>query len=84
MYLRDHHKAYYTYISMYIQKYIHFNMWYIGTGEKFWSTSNCIIFVIRRTVLSPGMCLWICTLAMMHHVLKGEAVVTSQKIDILC
>ena len=41
-----------------------------------------IIFVIKRTVLVPGVCPCIRTRSMMHYVHTGEAVVTSIKIDI--
>ena len=66
---------------MYIQKYMHYNiMCNMGTGEKFCSTTKCIIFVIRGTVLVPEECLCIRIWAVMHHKHTGEAVVTSDKI----
>ena len=40
------------------------------------------LFGIRRTVLGPAVCLCIRIGAMMHLVHTGEAMVTSQKIDI--
>ena len=41
-----------------------------------------MIFVIRRTVLVPGVCPCIHIRSMMHYVHTGVAVVTSIKIDI--
>ena len=61
-------------------KYIHLII--CGTGGKIWATSKCIFFTIRRLVIGPGACLYIRISAMMHHVHTGEAVVTTQKIDI--
>ena len=40
------------------------------------------MFVIKRTVLVPGVCLCIRIRSMMHYVHTGELVVTSIKIDI--
>ena len=40
------------------------------------------LFVIRRTIRGPGMCLHCRIRAMMHRVHTGEAVVTRQKMDI--
>ena len=40
------------------------------------------LFVIRRTVQGPGVCLCIRIRSMMHYVHTGEVVVTSIKIDI--
>ena len=31
-YLHDHRKVYYTYIGMYIQRYMHYYMWHMGTA----------------------------------------------------
>ena len=44
--------------------------------------SKPIIFVIKRTVLVPGVCPYILIRSMMHYVHTGEAMVTSIKIDI--
>ena len=41
-----------------------------------------IFFVIRRTVLVPGVCPCIRIRSMMHYVHTGEVVVTSIKMDI--
>ena len=41
-----------------------------------------MIFVIKRTVLVPGVCQYIRIRSMMHYVHTGEVVVTSIKIDI--
>ena len=41
-----------------------------------------MIFVIKRTVLVPGVCPCIHIRFMMHYVYTGEVVVTSIKIDI--
>ena len=76
----DHLKVYYTYIEMYIQMYN--AMCHMDTWENFLTAGKNIFFVIRRTVLVPGMCPWIHISAMMHYVHTGEAVVTSTKIDI--
>ena len=40
------------------------------------------LFVIKRTVVVPGVCLCIRIRSMMHYVHTGEAVVTSIKLDI--
>ena len=78
--LSDHHKAYYTYIEMYIQMYN--AMCYMDTRQNFSSATKPIIFVIKRTVLAPGVCPCIRIRSMMHYVHTGELVVTSIKIDI--
>ena len=54
----------------------------MGTGENFLVDIKMHLFVIRRSVLGPGVCLCIRIRPMMHHVHAGEAVVTSQKNDI--
>ena len=41
-----------------------------------------MIFVIKRSVLVPGVCSCIRIISMMHYVHTGEVVVTSIKIDI--
>ena len=51
---------------------------------NFSSATKPIIFVIKRTILVPGVCLCIRIRAMVHYVHTGEAVVTSIKIDIFC
>ena len=73
--LGDHHKAYY--ILHVIQKYMHYYMCHMDIGENFGSVTNRIIFVIRSTVVVPGVCLCNCICTMMHNVHTGEAVVTS-------
>ena len=50
--------------------------------EKFRLTRKPIIFVIKRTVLDPGVCPYIRIRSMMDYVHTGEVVVTSIKIDI--
>ena len=77
----DHHN---TYIGTYIEKYMQYYMCHMDTGENFCTATKHIIFVIRRTVLVPGVCLCIHIYAMMYHMDTGEAVVTSQKIDNFC
>ena len=79
-YLSDHHKAYYTYIEMYIQMYN--AMCHMDTWENIRSATKAIIFVIKRTVLVPGVCPCIRIRSMMHYVHTGKVVVTSIKIDI--
>ena len=79
--LSYHHKAYYTYIEMYIQMYnamCHITEYL----TEFSSATKPIIFVIKRSVLVPGMCPCIRIRSMMHYVYTGEVVVTSIKIDI--
>ena len=78
--LSDHHQAYYTYIEMYIQMYN--AMCHMDTWQNFLSAAKPIIFVTKRTVLVPGVCLHIRIRAIMHYLHTGEAVVTSIKIDI--
>ena len=39
----DHHKPYYTYIHTKVHTLNY--MWYMGTGEKFWSTSKCFFLL---------------------------------------
>ena len=46
------------------------------------SATKSIIFVIKSTILVPGVCPCIRIRSMMHYVHTGEAVVTSTKIDI--
>ena len=53
-----------------------------GHLAEFSSTTKPIIFVIKMTVLVPGVCPCIRIRSMMHYVHTGEAVVTSIKIDI--
>ena len=53
-----------------------------GHLREFSSATKPIIFVIKRIVLAPGVCLCIHIRSMMHYVHTGEAVVTSIKIDI--
>ena len=53
-----------------------------GHLREFSSATKPIIFVIKRTVLVPGVCLCICIRSMMHYVHTGKAMVTSMKIDI--
>ena len=55
----------------------HMDIW-----EKFRLTTKSIIFVIKRTILVPGVCPCIRIRSMMHYVHTGEVVVTSIKIDI--
>ena len=50
-----------------------------GQLREFSSATKPIIFVIKSTVLVPGVCLYIRIRSMMHYVHKGEAVVTSIK-----
>ena len=79
--LSDHHKAYYTYIQMYIQLYN--AMCHMDTRQNFHQQQNLsFLLSIRKTVLIPGVCPYICIRSMMHYVHTGEAVVTSIKIDI--
>ena len=65
-------------IGMYIQKYniMHYYKCHMDTGEDFWSVTKHILFVIRRTMLLPGVCPCISIRAMMQHVDIGEVVVT--------
>ena len=49
---------------------------------EFSSATKPVIFVIKRTVLVPGVCPCIRIRSMMHYVHTGEVVVTSIKIDI--
>ena len=58
---------------------MHYYTWHMNTGE-FLIGNKMYLFVIRRNVLVPGVCLCIGIGAMMHHVHTGEAVVTSDKI----
>ena len=53
-----------------------------GHLAEFSSVTKPIIFVIKRTVLVPGVCPCIRIRSMMHYVHTGEAVVTSIKFDI--
>ena len=53
-----------------------------GHLREFSSSTKPIIFVIKRTVLVPGVCPCIRIRPMMHYVHTGKAVVTSIKIDI--
>ena len=53
-----------------------------GHQAEFSSSTKPIIFVIKRTVLVPGVCPCIRIRSMMHYVHTGELVVTSIKIDI--
>ena len=57
-------------------------MCHIDTWENFPSSTKPIIFIIKRTVLVPGVCPYIRIRSMMHYVHTGELVVTSIKIDI--
>ena len=41
--LSDHHKEYYTHIHTKVHTFYY--MWYMGTGENFWSTSKCIFLL---------------------------------------
>ena len=54
----------------------------MDTWQNSLSVTKPIIFVIKRTVLVPGVCPCIRIRPMMHFVHTGEAVVTSIKIDI--
>ena len=72
-YLSDHHKAHYTYIEMYIQMYN--AMCHNGHLGEFSSATKPINFVIKVTVLVPGVCPCICIGSMIHYVHTGEAVV---------
>ena len=49
--LSDHHKAYYTYIEMYIQMYN--AMRHMDTRQNFSSPTKPINIAIKRTVLVP-------------------------------
>ena len=53
-----------------------------GHQAEFSSVTKPIIFVIKRTVLVPGVRPYIRIRSMMHYVHTGELVVTSIKIDI--
>ena len=55
----------------------HMDIW-----ENFSSATKPIIFVIKRSILVPGVCPYIRIRSMMHYVYTGEVVVTSIKIDI--
>ena len=50
------------------------------TGENFCLITKHIYYVIRKTVLVPGVCLCIHIEAMMQHVHTGEAMMTSDKL----
>ena len=52
-----------------------------GHLREFSSATKPIIFVIKRTVLVPGVCPCIRIRSIMHYVHTGEAVVTSIKIN---
>ena len=78
--LSDHHKAYYTYIEMYIQMIN--TMFNMDTWQNFLSATKPIISVIKMTVLVPGVCPCNRISCMMHYVHTGGFVVTSIKIDI--
>ena len=55
IYLSDHHKAYYTYIGMYIHKYMHYYIVsYVQWGE-FWIGDKTHLFVIRRIISRRGV-----------------------------
>ena len=53
-----------------------------GHQTEFSSLTKPNIFVIKRTVLVPGVCPCICIRSVMQDVHTGELVVTSIKIDI--
>ena len=53
-----------------------------GHLTEFSSATKSIIFVIKRSVLVPGVCPCIRIRSMMYYVHTGEVVVTSIKIDI--
>ena len=53
-----------------------------GHLREFSSATKPIIFVIKRTVVVPGVCPYIRIRSMMHYVHTGEVVVTSIKSDI--
>ena len=53
-----------------------------GHLAEFSSATKPIIFVIKRTVLVPGVCPYIRIRSIIHYVHTGESVVTSIKIDI--
>ena len=53
-----------------------------GHLREFSSPTKPIIFVIKRTVLVPGVCPCIRIRPMMHYVHTGELVVTNIKMDI--
>ena len=53
-----------------------------GHLREFSSLIKQNIFVIKRTVLVPGVCPCIRIRSMMHYVHTGELVVTSMKMDI--
>ena len=52
-----------------------------GHQEEFSSATKSIIFVIKRTIVVPGVCPYIRIRFVMHYVHTGEAMVTSIKID---
>ena len=54
-------------------------MCHIDIWEKFRLTAKSIIFIIKRTVLVPGVCLCIHIRSIMHYVHIGEAMVKSIK-----
>ena len=54
-----------------------------GHLGEFSSATKPIIFVIKGSVLVPGVCPYIRIRSMMHYVHTGEAVVTCMKIDII-
>ena len=54
-----------------------------GHLREFSSPTKPIIFVIKRTVLVPGVCPCIRIRPMMHYVHTGELVVTNIKIDVI-
>ena len=68
-YLSYHHKAYYTYIEMYIQMYN--AMCHMDTWENIRSATKPIMFVIKRTVLVQGVCPCIRIRSIMHYVHTG-------------
>ena len=57
-------------------------VYHMDTWKSNLSATKPLIFVIKRTVLVPGVCPCIHIRAMMHYVHTGKAVVTSIKIDI--
>ena len=80
--LSDHHKAYYTYIHMYIKKVYYYVPY--GHLTEFSSATKPIIFAIQRTVLVPGVCPCIRIRSTMYYVHTGEAAVTSIKLTFFC
>ena len=71
---------------LHLYSHVHTNVYcYVPYGHlgEFSSAVKPIIFVIRRTLLVPGVCPCIRIRSMMHYVHTGEAVVTSIKIDII-